>query len=129
MEYYSEEETYLLAMHICSASVFPMVLKSAIELDLFGLIKEAGLVSPAELAARLPTTNAEAHVMLDRILGLLSSFSVLNCTLKSLPDGGVERLYSLTPVCKYLTKNRDDDGASLAPWLLTAQDKVCMHSW
>ncbi|KAG8381603.1 hypothetical protein BUALT_Bualt06G0138700 [Buddleja alternifolia] len=130
MDSSSSEEACLFAMQLASASVLPMVLKSAIELDLLELIKKAGagaFVSPAELAAQLPTTNPEAHVMLDRILRLLASYSVLNCSLKTLPDGGVERLYGLAPVCKFLTKN--DDGVSMAPLLLMNQDKVLMESW
>ncbi|KAL6541456.1 Caffeic acid 3-O-methyltransferase [Orobanche gracilis] len=111
----SEEEACLFAMKLASASVLPMVLKSAIELDLLELIKKSGegaFVSPADLAAQLPTTNPEAGVMVDRILRLLASYNVLNCILKMLPDGGVERLYGLAPVCKFLTKN--EDGVSTA---------------
>lgn len=126
-----EAAACLYAMQLASASVLPMVLKSAIELDLLELIKKAGpgaYVSPSELASQLPTQNPEAHVMLDRILRLLASYSVLRCTLKNLPDGGgVERLYGLAPVCKYLTKN--EDGVSMAPLLLMNQDKVLMESW
>ncbi|KAL9163009.1 hypothetical protein ABFS82_06G014500 [Erythranthe guttata] len=127
-----EEEACLFALQLASASVLPMVLKSAIELDLLELIKKAGpgaFVSPAELAAQLPTTNPDAHVMLDRILRLLASYSILNCSLKTLTGGGggVERLYALAPVCKYLTKN--DDGVSMAPLLLMNHDKILMESW
>nr|UQE85538.1 caffeic acid O-methyltransferase [Bacopa monnieri] len=125
-----EEESFLSAMRLASASVLPMVMKSAIELDLIELIKKSGpgaAVSTAELAAQLPTTNRDAPVMLDRILRLLASYAVLNCTLKNLPGGGVERLYSLAPVCKFLTKN--EDGVSMAPLLLMNQDKVLMESW
>lgn len=117
-------------MQLASASVLPMVLKSAIELDLLELIKKAGpgaYLSPSELASQLPTQNPDAPVMLDRILRLLASYSVLNCTVKNLPDGGVERLYGLAPVCKFLTKN--DDGVSMAALLLMNQDKVLMESW
>ncbi|KAL6541453.1 Caffeic acid 3-O-methyltransferase 1 [Orobanche gracilis] len=56
-------------MKLASASVLPMVLKSAIELDLLELIKKAGagaFVSPTNLAAQLPTTNPEAGVSHDR---------------------------------------------------------------
>ncbi|KAL3630754.1 Caffeic acid 3-O-methyltransferase [Castilleja foliolosa] len=126
----SEEEACLFAMQLASASVLPMVLKSAIELDLLELIKKAGpgaFVSPAELAAQIPTTNPEAHVMLDRILRLLASYNVLNCSLKSLPGGGSERLYGLAPVCRFLTKN--EDGVSMAALLLMNQDKILMESW
>lgn len=125
-----EEESFLFAMQLASASVLPMVLKTAIELNLLELIKKAGpdaFVSPADIAAQLPTTNPEARVMLDRILRLLTTYSVLNCSLKTLPDGGVERLYGLAPVCRFLTKN--DDGVSMAPLLLMNQDKVLMESW
>ncbi|KAL8538227.1 hypothetical protein ACS0TY_000265 [Phlomoides rotata] len=125
-----EEESFLFAMQLASASVLPMILKSAIELNLLELIKKAGpgaFVSPAEIAAQLPSTNPEARVMLDRILRLLTTYSVLNCSLKTLPDGGVERLYGLAPVCRFLTKN--DDGVSMAPLLLMNQDKVLMESW
>ncbi|KAL6541454.1 Caffeic acid 3-O-methyltransferase [Orobanche gracilis] len=44
-----------------------------------------------------------------------------------LPDGGVERLYGLAPVCKFLTKN--EDGVSTAALVLMNQDKILMESW
>ncbi|KAJ0765048.1 putative caffeate O-methyltransferase [Helianthus annuus] len=58
---------------------------------------------------------------------LLSSHSVLTCTLKETADGCVERFYGLAPVCKFLIKN--DAGVSLASLLLMNQDKVLMESW
>ncbi|XP_059667328.1 caffeic acid 3-O-methyltransferase-like [Cornus florida] len=127
----SEElEACMFAMQLASASVLPMVLKSAIELDLLETMAKAGpgaYVSPKELAAQLPTKNPDAPVMLDRILRLLASYSVLNCTVHDLPDGRVERLYGLAPVCKFLTRNAD--GVSMAPLVLMNQDKVLMESW
>ncbi|KAA8540099.1 hypothetical protein F0562_026791 [Nyssa sinensis] len=126
----AEEEACLFAIQLASASVLPMVMKSAIELDLLEIMAKAGpgaYISPSELAAQLPTKNPDAPVMLDRILRLLASYSVLNCTLRNLPDGGVERLYGLAPVCKFLTRNAD--GVSMAPLLLMNQDKVLMESW
>ncbi|PHU23579.1 Caffeic acid 3-O-methyltransferase [Capsicum chinense] len=85
-------------MQLASAAVFPMVLKSAVELDLLEIMAKAGpgaFISPSELAAQLPTKNPEAPVMLDRMFRLLATCSVLNCTLTTLYDGRVERLYSL----------------------------------
>ncbi|KAK4436175.1 Caffeic acid 3-O-methyltransferase [Sesamum alatum] len=126
----SEEEAFLFAMELASASVLPMVLKSAIELDLLELIKKAGpgaSASPSELAAQLPTKNPDAATMIDRMLRLLVAHSVLHCSLKPLPDGGVERRYSLAPVCKFLTRN--EEGISMAPALVMFQDKVFMESW
>ena len=125
-----EEEACMFAMQLASASVLPMVLKSAIELDLLESIAKAGpgaYVAPAELAAKLPSSQPETPVKLDRILRLLASYSVLKCKLRELPQGGVERLYALAPVCKFLTKN--SDGVSMAPLLLMNQDKILMESW
>ncbi|XP_050237154.1 caffeic acid 3-O-methyltransferase [Mercurialis annua] len=126
----SDEEANLFAMQLASASVLPMVLKSAIELDLLEIMAKAGpsaLLSPSELASQLPTTNPEAPVMLDRILRLLASYNVLTCSLRTLGDGKIERLYGLGPVCKFLIKN--EDGVSIAALCLMNQDKVLMESW
>ncbi|CAN6915344.1 unnamed protein product [Brassica oleracea] len=122
----TDEEASLYAMQFGSASVLPMVLKAAIELDLLEIMaKNDGFsgaqMSPSKLASHLPTNNPDAHVMLDRILRLLASHSILTCSVRKLPDGGVERLYGLDTVCKYLTNN--DDGVSLATHCLLNQDK------
>ncbi|KAJ9552959.1 hypothetical protein OSB04_017004 [Centaurea solstitialis] len=126
-----EDELFLFAIQLATASVLPMALKTAIELDLLETIAKAGpgaSLSSSQLAAQLPVVNnPEAPVMLDRICSLLASHSVLTCSLKDLDDGGVERFYGLAPVCKFLTKNQD--GVSIAPLLLMNQDKVLMGSW
>ncbi|CAI0453226.1 unnamed protein product [Linum tenue] len=118
-------------MQLASASVLPMVLKSALELDLLEIIVKSGpgaSLSPAEIAAQLPTKNPEAPDMLDRICRLLASYSVLTCSLRTLPDGTVQRLYGAAPVCKFLTKN--EDGVSIAALALMNQDKVLIcHDW
>ncbi|KAK3230252.1 hypothetical protein Dsin_002133 [Dipteronia sinensis] len=126
----SDEDANLFAMQLTSASVMPMVLKSALELDLLEIIAKAGPgahLSPTQVASQLPTTNPDAPVMLDRILRLLASYSILTCSLKTLPDGKVERLYGLAPVCKFLVKNKD--GVSISALALMNQDKVLMESW
>ncbi|KAG8390468.1 hypothetical protein BUALT_Bualt01G0086400 [Buddleja alternifolia] len=130
MDSSDEEETCLFAMELASVGVLPAVLKSALELDLLELIKNAGdgaFVSHAELAAQLPATYPEAHIMVDRILRLLASYNILNCTDGKLPDGGAKRQYSLAPVCKFLMKN--EDGVSLAALLLLNEDRVFKETW
>lgn len=126
-----EEEAQLFAMQLASASVLPMVLKTAIELDLLEIIGRGGegaLLSPSQIASQLSgLKNPEAHVMLDRMLRLLASYSILTCSLDPLPDGSVQRLYGLAPVSKFLIKNHD--GVSIAPLCLMNQDKVLMESW
>nr|AAD48913.1 caffeate O-methyltransferase [Liquidambar styraciflua] len=126
----AEEEAFVFAMQLTSASVLPMVLKSAIELDVLEIMAKAGPgahISTSDIASKLPTKNPDAAVMLDRMLRLLASYSVLTCSLRTLPDGKIERLYGLAPVCKFLTRN--DDGVSIAALSLMNQDKVLMESW
>ncbi|KAK3198148.1 hypothetical protein Dsin_021563 [Dipteronia sinensis] len=125
----SDENANLFVMQLKSASVIPMVLKSALELGLLEIIAKAGPgahLSPTEVASQLPTTNPDAPVMLDRILRLLASYSILTCSFKTLPDGKVEKVYGLAPVRKFLIKNEDDVCIS-APALMN-QDKVLMES-
>lgn len=127
----TDEEACIYAMQLASFSVLPMTLKSAIELGLFEIIARAGpgaLLSPSEIAAQLPTENPQAPVMLDRILRLLASYSVVTCTVEAGGgDGRVERRYGAAPVLKFLTKN--EDGVSMAALALMNQDKVLMESW
>lgn len=126
----NDEEANLFAMQLASASVLPMILKSALELDLLEIIAKAGpnaQISPSDIAAQIPTKNPDAAVMLDRMMRLLACYNVLTCSVRSLPDGKIERLYGLAPVAKYLVKN--EDGVSIAPLNLMNQDKVLMESW
>ncbi|KAJ7965232.1 Caffeic acid O-methyltransferase [Quillaja saponaria] len=126
----SDEEAAVFAMQLTSASVLPMVLKSAIELDLLEIIVKAGpgaYLSPSDIASKLPTTNPDAQVVVDRMLRLLATYSILTYSLRTLADGRVERLYGAAPVCKFLTKN--EDGVSIAALSLMNHDKVLMESW
>ncbi|KAF8109383.1 hypothetical protein N665_0097s0041 [Sinapis alba] len=119
-----DDELALFAMQLASASVLPMVLKTALDLDLLEIIKKySSPMSPIEIASQLSIINPNAPVMLDRILRLLSSYSILICS----SGDGVERTYELGPVCKYLTKN--EDGVSIAALCLMNQDEVLMQSW
>ncbi|PIN26890.1 Caffeate O-methyltransferase [Handroanthus impetiginosus] len=130
MDIKPDEEAGLFAMQLTSGSVLQMVLKTAVELDLLELIKKAGpeaTASAAELAAQLPTNNPDAVDMLDRILRLLAAHSVLVCSLKPLPDGSLERRYSLSPVGEFLTRN--EDGVSVGSFCLLIQDRVATETW
>lgn len=125
-----EDEACSFAMTLTSGSVPPMVLKAVIELDVLEIIKRAGpnaQLSPAEIVAQLPSKNPDAATMLDRMLRLLASYSILSYSLRTLPDGKVERLYGLAPVCQFLTKNQD--GVTLSALSLMNQDKILMESW
>ncbi|XXG77565.1 hypothetical protein AAC387_Pa08g1696 [Persea americana] len=125
-----EDADCMFAMQLASASVVPMALKAAIELDLLEIMTRAGPgahLSTTQMASQLPTHNPDAPTMLDRILRLLASYSILTCSLVAVEDGRIQRLYGLTPVCKFLTKN--GDGFSIAPLLVMNHDKVFMETW
>lgn len=124
------EDEWLLGMELGNFSCLPMGMKAAIELDVLQIIANAGngvQLSPRQIVAHIPTTNPDAAITLDRILRVLASHSVLSCSVTTDENGKAERLYGLTPLCKYLVKNQD--GISLAPWVLLNQDKVCMETW
>ncbi|KAA8526065.1 hypothetical protein F0562_007835 [Nyssa sinensis] len=129
----SEEEDDIncqYAMQLACSSVLPMALKAAIELGLLDIIERAGpgaLLSPTEIASQLPTSNPDAPVLLDRILRLLASHSVLTCSLGDGEQHEIQRLYGLAPVCKYFIRNQD--GVSLAPFFEIIQSKVMIDMW
>jgi len=124
-----EDELCSFALSIASSSSLLMALKATIELDVIGIIHRAGSgahLSPAQIAAQLPTKNPDATAsMLDRLLRVLANNSILSCSLRAFPnDGLVERLYGLAPVCRFFAKPHD-----FGPMLLLLQDKVFTDAW
>eukprot|EP01018_Ginkgo_biloba_P016393 Gb_25896 [translate_table: standard] len=123
------EEEWMVAMEFTTMASVPMSLKVAVELDVFEIIAKLGghehHVSPAQIVSQMSTcTNPNAAASLDRILRVLASNSVLS---SSLSQSGQERLYGLTPNCKYFVKN--EDGISLSHLVLVAHHKVFMETW
>ncbi|KAF3942591.1 hypothetical protein CMV_030764, partial [Castanea mollissima] len=105
-----EDEACIQATLFSSTQIFGWVLKAATELDLFGIIAgagPAGCMTPTEIASQLPTQDSEAPSRLDRMLRLLASHSVLTCSIHTLEDGRVERLYGLTPASQFLFEKED----------------------
>ncbi|KAM7518854.1 hypothetical protein LguiB_017816 [Lonicera macranthoides] len=99
-----EEEIGKLAVRLANAVVLPMVLKSALELKLIGIISAAGdgaWLSPSDIAARMPTRNPQASG---------------GC-------GGVG------PICKFMKNDGgDEEGGSVGPLFLLHHDKIFMES-
>nr|WMY23413.1 COMT protein [Stephania japonica] len=125
-----DDEDFLFAMQLIGGSVLPMVLQTASELQVFEIIAKAGpgaYLSPKEIASQLPTRNPKSPVMLDRMLRLLTSYSVLASMVETNGNGEAERMYGLAPVCKYLVSNQD--GVSLSPLMFLIQDKTFMGSY
>ncbi|KAJ0024326.1 hypothetical protein Pint_08159 [Pistacia integerrima] len=124
------QEVDKLAIRLANAAVLPMVMKSAIELNLIDIISGSGdgvFLSRSDIASRLPTKNPEAPVLLDRMLRLLASHDIVKCKVRTGENGQVERLYAAAPICKFFVKN--EDGGSVASLLQLQHDKVTMEGW
>ncbi|CAH2048111.1 unnamed protein product [Thlaspi arvense] len=132
-----EETVGLQAERILNSLAFPMVLKAALELgviETIAAVDEGVWLSSSEIALRLPTkpTNPEAPVMLDRMLVLLVSHSILKYrTVETEGDGGIaktERVYAAEPVCTCFL-NRGDGSGSLASLFMLLQSEVYFKTW
>ncbi|THU44376.1 hypothetical protein C4D60_Mb02t06750 [Musa balbisiana] len=126
-----EEEARRFAMRLALGCCLPLTLKVAIELELLETIVKAGpgaMLSPADVAAALPTESPQATDMVDRILRLLAANGILSWSVEaSGVDGRSACKYGAAPVCKYLTRN--EDGVSMAALTLLIHDKITMESW
>ncbi|KAF6142700.1 hypothetical protein GIB67_015186 [Kingdonia uniflora] len=125
-----ETEDFVYVTQMYMMSILPMALRAVVELDLLEIIAREGKgaqLSPSVLASHLPTSNPNAPNMIDRALRLLSSYSLLNCSIVTGDDGKVERLFSLAPASKFLVRNKD--GVSLAPFFIYCTSKPNLLSW
>lgn len=117
----------LQALQLASSSVLPMVLKAAVELGVFDIIDRAGpgaMVSSSQMATELESSNPNAVYLLDQMLCLLASHSVLTCS-----GSNPHRLYGLTPVSKYFIRSCNTGGGSLSPMLDLLNDKLVLNVW
>ncbi|KAL0731959.1 hypothetical protein Bca4012_028053 [Brassica carinata] len=132
-----EKMVSLQAESIVNTVAFPMVLKAALELGVIDTISAAGngaWLSPYEIARSLPTkpTNPEAPVLLDRMLRLLVSHSILKCHMIECKESGrpgkTERVYAAEPVCKYFLKDSDGSGSLMSSFSL-CHTQVHFNTW
>ncbi|KAF7843761.1 caffeic acid 3-O-methyltransferase-like [Senna tora] len=134
-----EEESFCYAMQLAMSSVLSMALQTTFELGVFDVIAKAGegaKLSANDIADQLPTKNPDAPKMLDRLLGLLATHSILDCSSaqnhsdeeeKEQEEGVMsQRLYSLTPTSKLFAP--DADSMSLGSCLSVIQHKVFLES-
>ncbi|XP_047340274.1 caffeic acid 3-O-methyltransferase 1-like [Impatiens glandulifera] len=120
-----EEENRAYATQLLSSLSLPMTMQAAIDLNVFEIISRSGhgtMLSPLEIASEIPCKNPNAHIMLERILKLLTSFNVLTTTTTN-----GEPRYGLAPVAKYFVKN--EEGVSFAPFMTLLHDKAVVRSW
>ena len=125
-----DDDACLYAMLLSSSHVFPMVLHAAIELNLFEIISKASpnaYMSASEIASQLPTQSPDAPYMLDRMLRLLASYSLLSCSMRTCEDGSVERLYRVSTAGKFYVQ--DEDGGSAGSISLFALHRATVEVW
>ncbi|KAJ0882198.1 putative caffeate O-methyltransferase [Helianthus annuus] len=126
----SEEEQELLRVNQITVGILlPMVIKTAIELDLFEIMAKTpgGNFSSFDLASSLPRQTQETPVLIERILRFLSSHSVVTSTVVKDEHGDSKNLYGMTALSyKYV---RRQDGTSHASSLLFINDKVLVNCW
>ena len=125
----SSEDEFTYAMQLVTSTSLAMVLVNTIKLNVFEAIAKAGFdaqLSAYEIASCLSIPNQDAPDMLDRMLRLLASHSIVTCSQGEHESRPV-RLYGLTPVARYFITNKD--GASLGGVMELTQDKVYSNSW
>ncbi|KAK8698204.1 hypothetical protein V6N13_114330 [Hibiscus sabdariffa] len=126
-----EEADILQAMHLASLSSLPFGLKVAVDLGLLEIISKADppsrTLSPAEIVSQLPTNNPEAASIVDRILRLLATHSILTCTQITGEDGKIQRSYGLSSVGKYFLLN--EGGISFVPLQRIHLEKHAVECW
>ncbi|KAG2265273.1 hypothetical protein Bca52824_072352 [Brassica carinata] len=129
-----DNELGLMAVRLSNAAAFPMVLKASLELGVFDTLyadaaRTDSFLSPSDIASRLPTTprNPEAPVLLDRMLRLLASYSMVKCSKVSSVKG--ERVYRAEPICRFFLKDNIQDIGSLASQVIINFDSVFFNTW
>ncbi|KAM3308733.1 caffeic acid 3-O-methyltransferase [Capsicum chacoense] len=119
-----KEENFAYAMQLWSSSVLPFVLHSTVELEVFEILaKTNAQLSASQIVCQMPTCkNPDAANMLDRMLYVLASYSLLTCSIQQ-----NERHYGLSAVGKFFVRD-EEDGASWGPVLALLQHKVLINS-
>ncbi|XP_016182455.1 anthranilate N-methyltransferase isoform X2 [Arachis ipaensis] len=138
-----EEDGMLFAMDLGILVAFPMAVKTAFELGIFDIMAKGGehaKLSSEDIASQIGSINPNAPSMVDRLLRLLASHSLLSCS--SLPQVTKDEndqeheliaspqkiVYSLTAAAsKYFVS--DDDGVNFGHSLSLILDKVFLESW
>ncbi|KAK7285721.1 hypothetical protein RJT34_20500 [Clitoria ternatea] len=127
-----DEESFSYAVQLANSVVLSMTLQTATELGVFDVLQKAGKdakLSAKDIASQISCNNPHAPSMLDRLLALLSSHRILNCSV--IPDhqnlGSFHRLYTLTPVATFFAPN--SHGVSLGPLMTLIQDQIFLASW
>ncbi|CAL9227627.1 unnamed protein product [Arabidopsis halleri] len=127
------------ALRITNSLAFPMVFKAALELgvlDTIVAVDDGVWLSTSEIAFSLPTkpTNPEAPMLLDRMLRLLVSHSILKCRIVEPREndrtGNTQRkqVYAAEPVHAFFV-NRGVNSGSLMSQFMLLRSQVFFKTW
>lgn len=127
-----DQEAFLTAMQIMNSSTVHGVLTALSELNVFDIIVQKagydGYLHPDEIASNLPTKNPEASDMLDRMLRLLASHSIIKCKLVNNSGNALlTRSYGLTSISRYFVQGQD--GPCLVPYHLFIHRREIVICW
>jgi caffeic acid 3-O-methyltransferase len=127
-----DDDALQFANQITGSIVVPLALRSAIDLGIFDILAKAGEgaeLSAQDIAVKIGTNNPEAPTMLNRLLRLLASHSILNYSSVPQHDHpqSLQIFYSLSNRSKYFVT--DADGISFGPTLALLLDNVFYQSW
>ncbi|KAJ0742341.1 putative caffeate O-methyltransferase [Helianthus annuus] len=126
----SEEKEGLLKVNpINGGIVLPVVIKTAIELDIFESMANTlgGRFSCFDLTSSLSRQTQKTPVLIERILRFLAGHSILTSTVVKDEHGDSKNLYGMTTVSNYYVQKQD--GTSHASTLLLIYDKVLVDCW
>ncbi|KAK1390298.1 putative plant O-methyltransferase [Heracleum sosnowskyi] len=126
------QEAFSTAMLIVNSSTVNGVLSALLELNVFDIIVQKagydGYLHPDEIASNLPTKNPEASGMLDRMLRLLATHSIIKCKLvENSGNALLTRSYGLTSISQYFVQGQD--GPCLVPYHNFAHHKEMQNCW
>ncbi|PRQ18931.1 putative (S)-scoulerine 9-O-methyltransferase [Rosa chinensis] len=125
-------KNYVSAWNLGGLVVTQMALKAAIELNVFNIIANSGPgahLTSKEIVSQISTMNPNAAAEnLKRILRVLSVHSLLSVSQRPSLNGKtvVEETYGLTNDTLCLVPN--EDGVSLAPYIIFASDMTLVKS-
>ncbi|PNY14735.1 isoliquiritigenin 2'-O-methyltransferase-like protein [Trifolium pratense] len=127
------DDAYLSALTLCFSRIFPAILNAAVDLNLFDIIAKLQIssgnnssYSASEIAYELPNQHPELAERLERMLTVLASYSLLNCSIRTNENGKRERVFGLSSIGRYFAI--DKDGGSLGP-LSTLIHRGCNSVW
>jgi caffeic acid 3-O-methyltransferase len=127
------DDAYLSALILSFSRIFPAILNAAVDLNLFDIIAKLqsssgnnSSFSASEIASQFPNQHTELAERLERMLNVLASNSLLNCSIRTNEDGKRERVFGLSSIGQYFAF--DKDGGSLGP-LSTLIHRGCSSVW